>query len=109
MVFRKIEFHSNKICNVFWIALCNRRVREWRVTYPPSNSIKRTLRFPGLKAGASPSTRAQAEGLRILPERRFFTPLQKAELRAAEWVEIGCCHVPSTQRQKSLDGKKVTP
>ncbi len=32
MVSRKIEFHSNKICDVFLIALCNLRVREWRVT-----------------------------------------------------------------------------
>ena len=32
MVFRKIEFHSNKICDVFMTALCNRRVREWRAT-----------------------------------------------------------------------------
>lgn len=32
MVFRKIEFHSNKICDGFLTALCNRRVREWRVT-----------------------------------------------------------------------------
>jgi hypothetical protein len=29
MVFQEIEFHSNKICDVFLTALCNRRVREW--------------------------------------------------------------------------------
>jgi len=32
MVSRKIEFHGNKIYDAFLTALCNRRVREWRVT-----------------------------------------------------------------------------
>jgi len=35
-----------------------------------------------------PSTRAQAEGLRVDPERRFFTPPSKAGLGAAEWVKL---------------------
>jgi hypothetical protein len=35
-----------------------------------------------------PSTRAQAEGLRVDPERRFFTPPLKAGLGAAEWVNL---------------------
>jgi hypothetical protein len=34
-----------------------------------------------------PSTQAQAEGLRVDPERRFFTPPSKAGLGAAEWVK----------------------
>jgi hypothetical protein len=37
---------------------------------------------------ASPSTRAQAEGLMVHPERHFFTPPSKTELRAAEGVKI---------------------
>ncbi len=45
MVFRKIEFHSNKICNVFWIALCNRRVKEWRVTYKYSLGCVHRIQF----------------------------------------------------------------
>ncbi len=32
MVSRKIEFHSNTICDGFLTVLRNRRVREWRVT-----------------------------------------------------------------------------
>ena len=35
-----------------------------------------------------PSTRAQAEGLRVDPEPRFSTPPSKARLGAAEWVKI---------------------
>lgn len=34
-----------------------------------------------------PSTRAQAEGLRVDPERRFFTLPSKTGLGAAEWVK----------------------
>jgi len=32
MVSRKIEFHRNKISDGFLTALCNRMVKEWRVT-----------------------------------------------------------------------------
>jgi hypothetical protein len=35
-----------------------------------------------------PSTRAQAEGLRVDPERHFLTPASKARLGAAEWVNL---------------------
>jgi len=41
---------------------------------------------PQHKCWGLPSTRAQAEGLRVDPERRFFTPPSKAGLGAAEGV-----------------------
>jgi len=36
---------------------------------------------PRLNAGGLPSTRAQAEGLKVHPEPRFFTPTSKTVLR----------------------------
>ena len=40
-----------------------------------------------LNAESLPSTRAQAEGLKVHPEPRFFTPPSKTGLRAAERVK----------------------
>ena len=42
---------------------------------------------PRSEAQGLPSTRAQAEGLRVDPERRFFTPPSKAGLGAGERVK----------------------
>jgi len=46
------------------------------------------LSTPRPEGWGLPSTRAQAEGLEVHPEPRFFTPPSKAELRAAEWVKL---------------------
>ena len=42
---------------------------------------------PRLNTGGLPSARAQAEGLKVHPEPRFFTPPSKTGLRAAERVK----------------------
>ena len=44
------------------------------------------LSAPRPKGRSLPSTRAQAEGLKVHPEPRFVTPPSKAGLRAVEWV-----------------------
>jgi len=53
---------------------------------------KLTLRLPNINPWACLSTgsrlRVTAEGLRVNPERRFFTPPSGAGLCAAEWFKI---------------------
>ncbi len=46
---------------------------------------------------------------RVEPRPELGSKAKRRPLGQAEWVEIGHDHVASTQRQKSLDGKKVTP
>ena len=53
---------------------------------PINRSSKVNLSTPRPEGWGLPSTRAQAEGLEVHPEPRFFTPPSKAKLRAAEWV-----------------------
>jgi outer membrane protein assembly factor BamD len=51
-----------------------------------------------------PSTRAQAEGLRVNPERHLFTPPSKAGPGAAEWVKKG---IPlETKEAKLVDNSQ---
>ena len=45
MVSRKIEFHSDKIYDVFLTVQCNRRLREWRVTENISLAVSTVSSF----------------------------------------------------------------